>query len=179
VLCRLACENRERAARTRELGTPLAPLVSEARMRSDRLVEPLRSRQVCHANPQMVDEPADTERVVVHGLGAVAVRVEQEGAVVVRAVLGTRPRRAVVPVTGSGADTPELVDTIWRGRDEPDVEPPRRGPLRSRLRQREVVPLVEVLVGSRPGNAERTQKGLVEPLRALAIGDADRHVVED
>jgi hypothetical protein len=48
--------------------------------------------------------------VVVDELNVVPVGVEQEGAVVRRAVLGARPRRAVVAVRRVDAGLPERVD---------------------------------------------------------------------
>jgi len=110
----------------------------------------------------------------VHGLDAVPVRVEQEGAVVVLAVVLPRPRLAVGAVSGGRADPPELVDERAARRDEADVQAVRR----LALRQREVVPLDEVLVRVRLRDPEHRQHRLVEPLRGRAVGRADRHVVE-
>jgi hypothetical protein len=113
-----------------------------------------------------------------HRLGAVAVGVEQERAVVVVPVLGTGPGRAVVAVAGGGPDAPELVDVLARGRDERDVQAPGHRGLGARLSQREVVPLGELIVAVRLRDAERAQHRRVEPLRCLAGRGADRDVVE-
>jgi hypothetical protein len=56
-----------------------------------------------------VIDVAAARRVVVDGLGAVAVRVEEEAAVVVRPVLGTRAGSAVVAVAGVDAGFPQRV----------------------------------------------------------------------
>ena len=55
-------------------------------------------------------------------LDAVAVRVEQERAVVVVAVVRPWPGRPVVGVPGLRARLPERVDVLVRGSNEPDVE---------------------------------------------------------
>ena len=87
----------------------------ESGMGRNRLVELLRRRDVRDANPEVVDRATLPQRPVVHGLGAVAVRVEQEGAVVVLPVLRTRAGRAVFAVSGLGPHAPELVDVGTRG----------------------------------------------------------------
>jgi len=72
-------------------------------VRRDDLVEALRRRDVRDANPEMVDHAAGAQRAVMHRLGTVPVGVEQEGAEVVVAILGTQARCPVVPrrrVTG-------------------------------------------------------------------------------
>jgi hypothetical protein len=55
---------------------------------------------------------------MVGGLGAVAVGVEEEGAVVIRPVPGPRPGRAVVAMAGLGPGASEAVGMLARGRDE-------------------------------------------------------------
>ena len=72
----------------------------------------------------MVDHAAVPPEVVVDRLRAVAVRVEQEAAVVVGAVLGTQARLAVVAIAGVDSRLPERVDVsrvsavkpMWRPR---------------------------------------------------------------
>src|SRR2546430_984260 len=54
----------------------------------------------------------------------------------------------------------------------------RERPAVADLRDREVVPLVEVPVGRRPAEPEQRQGGAVEPVRLLEVGNADRDVVE-
>ena len=68
---------------------------------------------------------------VVDRLGAVAVGVEQEAAVVVVAVLGPRPRRAVVAMARVRAGAPERLDELARARAEGDVQPARHRVLAS------------------------------------------------
>src|SRR5205085_795188 len=95
---------------------------TEAGMARDELVEPLRRSDVRDANPQMVDVAAVRAHVVVvNGLGAVPVGVEQESAVVALAVLRTRTGSSVVAVAGVRSDAPELVDVRTRRRGECDV----------------------------------------------------------
>src|SRR3954463_11003423 len=54
----------------------------------------------------------------------------------------------------------------------------RERPVVADLRDREVVPLVEVPVGRRLAEPEQRQGGAVEPARLLEVGNADRDVVE-
>src|SRR5206468_9621270 len=65
----------------------------------------------------------DVRAIAVDRLHAVAVRVEQEPAVVVRAVLRARPRRTVVAVPRVDARLPERVDLRAIAGAEADVEP--------------------------------------------------------
>jgi hypothetical protein len=83
---------------------------AEARMGRDGLVEALRRRDVGDPQPHMVDDAVRPDGVVVDGLGAVSVGVEQEAAVVVAAVLGPKPGRAVVAEAGLRPHLPEVVD---------------------------------------------------------------------
>ncbi len=147
-------------------------------MRRDRLVEAPRGGDVGDADPEVVDPPPHPHRPVVHGLGAVAVRVEQEGAVVVVPVLRPRARRAVVAVARPRcrrARTRRRARATARrtrcaGRASPGA---RRRRLRARSRPtRRTARRVRLL------DAERPQHGLVEALRRLAVRDADRDVVE-
>jgi hypothetical protein len=115
---------------------------------------------------------------VVHRLGAVAVRVQQESAVVVRAVLRPRPRLAVVAVAGGNARLPEGVDVLARGRAEAQVQPARNRLVVCRRRQREVAPLGQPLVRRRLLDAEQPQQLAVERLRRVAIRAADPDVIE-
>ena len=78
-------------------------------MGRDRVVERLRCGHVGDPNPEMVDPSSRPQRSVMDGLDAVAVRVEQEGSVVIVAVLGSRTGCADVLVTGSRPDAPEGV----------------------------------------------------------------------
>jgi hypothetical protein len=78
----------------------------------DRLVEPLRRRDVGDADPEVVDVDGRAQPAVAHRLDAVAVGIEQERAVVVVAVLGARSRRTVVLKARFGPGAPELVDLL-------------------------------------------------------------------
>ena len=126
----------------------------------------------------MVDDAAEAQRVVVDGLGAVAVGVEQEPAVVVVAVLRARAGRAVVPVPGQGAGPPEPVDMLAARRDESDVQPVRRRMGAVDRVHAEILPhgAVGVRMGLR--DPERIEHRVVEALRRAAVGGANRHVVE-
>src|SRR5205085_8725215 len=99
----------------------------EVSERRDPLVEVARDGDVGNAEPEVVDDPVLSHRVVVHRLGAVPVRIEQEAAVVIRPVLRPGARLAVGLVTGLGADAPELVDVLagWCGKA--DVQAARDG----------------------------------------------------
>jgi hypothetical protein len=113
VLGRRSGDEREGAALADELRARSAVVLeAEAGERGDRLVEALRGGDVGDADPEMVDAPVLAQRAVMDGLGAVAVRVEQEPAVVVVAVLRPRAWPPVVPEPGRRAGTPELVDVI-------------------------------------------------------------------
>src|SRR5437763_12808860 len=126
----------------------------------------------------MVDAAGLARAAVVHGLDAVAVRIEEKRSVVVLAVLGTRARCAVVPIARRGADPPELVDDRPGGCEEGDVQPAGDGLLLGGLGQREVAPLRVGIRVARLLEAHRRQNGVVEPLRGGTVRDADRHVVE-
>ena len=123
TLGRLADDDGEGAAGAGKLRT-LARVVPEPKRRvlGNRQVEALRRRDVGNANPEVVDRAAAADRTVVDGLGAVPVRVEEEGPVVVAAVLWTRSGLAVALVAGTVADLPEAVDVLPRRRREADVE---------------------------------------------------------
>ena len=95
----------------------------------------------------MVDVAAVAGAAVVNRLDAVAVRVEQEPAVIVGTVLRPRTGLAVAAVAGVDAGLPERVDVHSRRRDEADVQAPTHRVGRVRLREREIraphrVPLV-------------------------------------
>src|SRR5215212_2772157 len=175
----LACDHRERAADAGEL-RPLRRLAADAEAGggADGLVEPGRRLDVRDADPEVVDVGAVAEGAVVDGLDAVAVRVEQEGAVVVVAVLRPWPRLAVALVAGARAGAPELVHVSMARSGEAHVQPPRDRARIVGLREGEVVPLDEPLAAVRPLDPERAEHGLAEPFGGRTVGDADRDVVE-
>ena len=115
---------------------------------------------------------------MVDGLGAVAVGIEQERAVVVAAVLRPGPGLPVVGVAGLGARLPEGVDLLAGGRPEAHVEAPRRRLGVVGAGEREVLPFREGPGPVALVDAQGRQDRLVEPLRGLPVVDADRHVVE-
>jgi hypothetical protein len=75
----------------------------------DGLVKVLRFRHVRYSHPEVVDHPSGAQIVVVNGLSAVSVGVEQEAPVVVVPVLGPWARSPVAAEAGVGAHPPELV----------------------------------------------------------------------
>ena len=115
---------------------------------------------------------------MVDRLDAVSVRIEQEGTVVVVAVLGPRAGPAVALVSGRRSRLPEPVDVLPRRGREADVQPPVTGVRVVRSREREVVPLGVVLAAVGLLDLERAKHRLVEALGRLAVGGADRDVVE-
>jgi len=114
----------------------------------------------------------------VHRLGAVAVGVEQEGAVVVLAVLRPLAGRAVVAMARGAARLPERVDVRARGCREADVQPARGRVLGVRRGEREVVPLDELVARRGDLDLECAQDGAVERLGRRAVRNADGDVVE-
>src|SRR3954453_17905836 len=88
----------------------------------------------------MVDRPALAELSVVPGPGAVPIGIEQEGAVVVLAVLRPHPGLAVASVPVLRPRPPERVDERSGGGGEPDVQAGRQRPLRVASEEAEVVP---------------------------------------
>src|SRR5688572_24976990 len=149
---------------------------AKSRVRGDRLVEALRGPDAPHPYPEVVDAVADI--LVVHGLDAVLVRIEQKAAVVVRAVLGARAGLAVAPIARAGPDLPEFVDALARRRPEADVKATRHRAPRVGGREREVVPLRELVVAVLRLDAEHPEDGVVEGLRGAAVRDPDGDVVE-
>ena len=90
----------------------------------DRHVEVLRRLQVTDAEPQVVDTTVrhGVLAVAVDRLDAVAIRIEQKAAVVVRGVDRARPGRTVVRVTSVDPRLPESVDSHSVRRAETDVQ---------------------------------------------------------
>ena len=152
---------------------------AQARDRRNRLVEAAGRFDVAHADPEVVDAVfALALASEIDGLRAVAVGIADEGAVVVGVVLRPRAGRPVVGVAGGRHRTPPLVDRLARARDERDVQVARDRPVLARGRDREVLPLEEMVAAGGLAEAESEERELVEATRTLEVRDADRDVVE-
>ncbi|MGP0051703.1 MAG: hypothetical protein ACLPZR_23050 [Solirubrobacteraceae bacterium] len=116
--------------------------------------------------------------VAVHRLDAVAVRVEQEGAVVIGAVNHARPGRAVVRVAGVDPRLPERVDGRAVRRAEADAQAAGHGVLAVSRADRPVLPLDQLGVRVARIYAEHGEHGAVEALGRGDVGHGDPHVVE-
>src|SRR5204863_5945985 len=111
------------------------------------------------------------------GLGAVAIGIEEESAVVVIAVFRPRAGSAVVAVAAFRSRPPERVDKLARSRAEADVKVARDGVIVVGGRERELpLPDGVLLVSPRALDPDRPQHGVVEALGRLAVGHADRDV---
>jgi hypothetical protein len=137
------------------------------------------SSSVGDPDPQVVDHAAAGDEIVVDRLGAVAVGVEQEAAVVVRPVLRTQPGLAVVAVARVDAGLAERVDVLARRRREADVEASGRRLRGVRGREGELVPLDEPVGGVRPLEPVRAQHRVVERRGRVEVGRAEGHVIPD
>src|SRR5207302_4391002 len=153
---------------------------AEPGVRGDRRVEAPGGLRVADAEPQVVDAAVGhgVLAVAVDRLDAVAVGVEQEPAVVRRAVLPARPRRALVAVPRVGARLPERVDLRAVARAEADVEPAGYRVLAVRRPDVPVLPLDQLGVRMAGLDAQDAQDGAVEALGGREVRDGDADMVE-
>src|SRR4051794_33022072 len=153
---------------------------AEPGVRRDRRVEAPGGLRVTDADPEVVDAAVGYGVLAsaVDGLDAVAVGVEQEPAVVRRAVLRARPRRAVLAVPRVDAGLPERVDLRAVAGAEADVEPARQRMLAVRRPDIPVLPLDQLGVRMARLDAQDAQDGAVEALGGREVRDGDADVVE-
>ncbi len=133
------------------------------------LPEGARGGEILRSQPEMIVLSAP-ERRVADRFDAVAVGVEDEAAVVVLPVLGSRRGVSGIAVPGSDQPRPPRVDRCRARSLEPKVQVARR----LADGDREAVPLEELLALVR----RLAQREAVEPAARVAVGDSDRHVVE-
>jgi hypothetical protein len=126
----------------------------------------------------VIDETRRPRVAVQAGFDAVAVRVAQEAAVVVRAVGGARAGRPVVSEAGILPRAPEGVHRGGVGRDEAHVHAGRDRVLIVRGGEVEVLPLDQPVLGARHLCAQRAEHGSVGGAGAGEVGDAESHMVE-
>src|SRR5581483_856516 len=88
----------------------------------DRLPEAPALVEVADADPDVIDRGLAALPEAATGLGAVAVGVEQEGAVVVRVVLRSQPGLSVAREAGLDPTPPERIDLVVRRSRERDVQ---------------------------------------------------------
>src|SRR6187399_1912678 len=118
------------------------------------------------------------------GLDAVSVRIDREGRVVVRPIVGAQAGLAIVLAAGTERARVKRRDALARRRIEAEVQA-GRGVGRDRLvagrnpqRDRILAVAERGVAGAEAGVAERIQCRVVEPLGAGDIAHADRNMIE-
>ena len=174
-------DEREAVVRAGELhAAGLVVRQAQPGVRRDRRVEAPGGLQVADADPQVVDAAVGhgVLAVAMDRLDAVAVGVEQEGAVVRGAVLRARARRSVVAVPGVDTRLPERVDLRAVAGAEADVEPACQRVLAVRRADGPVVPLDERGVRMPGLDTKDAQDRAIEALGGREVRDGEADVVE-
>lgn len=172
-------DQRERRRGAAELAALLpASALAQARVTHGREVEGIRGIEVPHPDPEVIDPAPWSHGIVPYRLGAVAIEVAEEGAVIPGRVLGALARRPIVLIAGAGSSPPELIDPLPRWCDEGDVQVPGRRMLGRGAEEAELVPLDPTVGGTRRLDAERAENSAVKALRRTEIIGTDRDVVE-
>src|SRR5437899_5921573 len=177
----LVPDEREAVVRAGQLhAAGLVVRQAEPGVRGNRRVEAPGGLRVAYAEPQVVDAAVrhGVLAVAVDRLDAVAVGVEQEPAVVRRAVLPARPRRALVTVPRVDARLPERVDLRPVARAEAGVEPAGHRVPGVRRPDVPVLPLDQLGVRMAGLDAQDAQDGAVEALGGRHVRDGDADMVE-
>ena len=157
----------------------MTPFDHMTHRRADRLVEARDGLEVPRAQPEMVEHAGLAPNHVADGLDAVPRGVEDEGAVVGRAVVRARARLAVARVARGGHPLPPCVHDRGRPGEEAEVKTCGHGMLGRHLRQREVAPVDEAAALERVAlEAGEGERELVERAPLGEIRDADRDVVD-